>query len=375
MTRRLGFRALGLALVCGVATAACSDDRASVTEPVDRVYNSRLATAAANLPRGTVLQVRDADLADRGLLIDIRGLESLQTGTYSVWLATQATSGAELTNVVPATGELVRVTTDTTFNELGDPEPVVTTTVVGAAASSFSEAGAPRVRHELTVTSASLAAAGAAQTDPNAYNLVFVTIEPGAPGATPTATAPTPLWARLGPVAGEEDVEEDMRFGNFAVDPADEYIFSAIGRGLIGVRGNILVVDDSALSRPPEGFYYATVLGRQVPVADSLEARFINLGPQKAPFPRRGVSLFDADIDASIDDVVLTDPPSIAAASERVRIDTVANGVLAGAESQPFRLYNNVFVTLEAKQGVAATSQSVVLAAAFPEIVSVPPEN
>ena len=369
MSRRFELRALGFAAACAIAFTACQDDRAEITDPVGRVYNARFAVAGTNLPRGNgpAEQGRAGAAAAHYIYVDLRGLESLQSGTYSVWLASQTADDAELTNVVPATGELIRFTIDTTIDAAGDPVPDTTEVDLGNA-SSFAEAGANNVFHQLLVTQASLAAAGAANTDPNAYNVLFVTIEPGTQGATPTAGAPAPLWARFGALAGATDRTAPVRFGNFEPNPDDEYEFTAAGRGLVGVWDNLLVVDDSALSLPPKGYYYATVLTRGI--EGGTEELFI--GPQRAPYPDRGVSLYDADIDPNLHRVVLESPPSIEAASERLAIDTIATGVVA---EQPFRLFQNVIVSLEPKQGVPTFSKSIILTATFPSIVAEPPQD
>jgi hypothetical protein len=373
MSRRFELRALGFAAACAITFGACQDDRAEITDPVGRVYNARFAVAGTNLPRGgsPASQVRAGLAAAHSIFVDLRGLEGLQSGTYSVWLASQTANDAELTNVVPATGELTRFQVDTTIDAAGDPVATITETDLGTA-SSFADAAAHNVYHQLRVTQATLAAAGAANTDPNAYNVLFVTIEPGAPGATPTAGAPAPLWARFGDLAGATNRTAPVRFGNFAPNPDDEYIFTPAGRGLVGVWDNLLVVDDSALSLPPEGYYYATVLTRGIDTGTEIETEEIFLGPQRAPYPDRGVSLFDADIDPDLHRVVLESPPSIEAASERVAIDTIATGVPA---EQPFRLFQNVIVSLEPKQGVPTFSKSIILTATFPDIVAEPPQD
>ena len=127
-----------------------------------------------------------------------------------------------------------------------------------------------------------------------------------------------------------------------------------------------------SLALPPEGYYYATVLTR-VTDAASTALEFIDLGPQKAPYPRRNVSLYDADINQTLDPAITLFPPSILAASERVQIDTIAGASLS--TDQPFRLYREVRVTLEAKQGIDLPSSTVIIAATFPEPSVKPPED
>ena len=359
-----------------IGVAACEDDRATITEPAGRVYNTRFAGVGSNLPRGVVNQEAGGTATQNSIYVEIQGLEALDAGEYKVWLGIQPSTNEAPTVVVPATGSLDVMTVDTSFTPEGDPIPD-TSFVNRVDVASFTEGG-PRVTIQLTVDSGSLARAGAANTDPGAYTLVFVTIEPTAGATAPTAAAPHPLWARLFDMADEDSRVADFRFGNFDPDVNEEYVFQPSGRGLAGIWENILVVDDSALSLPPEGYYYATVLTRLVPrpgVADSFDLMSIQLGPQKAPYPRRDVSLEDADINPDIDPVVTLFPPSILAASDRVRIDTVPNAVLAGAEDQPFRRYQAVLVTLETKQGVDTPSATVILAAGFPAPASIPPED
>ena len=372
---RLSPRLLALAAACAlVATAACKDDRADITDPVGRVYNSHFSKVGSNLPRGTATQVVRGTSPTDSIRVTLQGMETLKTGEYKIWLGNQATAAADPTDVIPATGLLRIVTTDTTFTPQGDPIPVVHTDTLRDA-SAFTAGGA-RVTVRLTVDSASLQRAGAANRDPAHYNLVFVTIEPTTGATAPTATAPHPLWARLFGLTGTTRTAT-VNFGNFDPDPAKQYIFQASGRGLIGIWDKILTVDDSALALPPKGYYYATVLTRGVPRAgapDSTDIVSIQLGPQKAPYPRRTVSLFDADVQ-DVDPVVSHFPPSILAAGDRVSIDTMPSAILTGAESQPYRGYRLVNVTLETKQGADTPSQSVILTAAFPEPSSKPPSQ
>ena len=60
-----------------------------------------------------------------------------------------------------------------------------------------------------------------------------------------------------------------FHFGNYDPSPLKEYNYVQTGRGRAITRGNILVVDDSALSRPPVGYYYATYLVKR---DDSIDA-------------------------------------------------------------------------------------------------------
>jgi hypothetical protein len=55
-----------------------------------------------------------------------------------------------------------------------------------------------------------------------------------------------------------------------------------------------------------------------------------------------------------------------------VAIDTIATGVPA---EQPFRLFQNIIVSLEPKQGEPSFSKSIILTATFPSVVAEPPQD
>lgn len=349
-------RPLALVLT-GITAVACDSDRAIVTEPLAAAYNFRFATVGSNIPRGSVTHRNATTATNDSILIRLAGLEQLSGGVYQVFLGTQATATAEPTNWTPATGRLRIIETDTTIvNDDPVPDPDTTTRL---AVSSFPEGG-PRTRFELDVD---------VGTNPNGFNIVLVTIEPAA-ATSPGADSPRPLWGRLFGATGNVR-SATLAFGNYNADPAAEYRYGIGGRGTLSAWNNILIVDDSALALPPKGYYYATVVTRDIPAAGNTFTRdTIDLGPQKAPYPRRNVSLRDADINPNLDPVVLEFPPSILAASERVRVDTI--GAVADP-SQPFRYYQNVWVTLETKAGIADASPSVILTSTFPENVARPP--
>lgn len=363
---RVSVRSLALIAAGALLSAGCKDTRATLTNPVGTVYNATFAKVGV-LPRGTATRFAEGAPSANEFSVTLAGLEELGSGTYHVWLATQATATAAPADVVPATGTLLIIRTDTIIDTAGDPVPVPDTIVVNAT-STFTSGG-PATRMELTVTEATLTAAGAAITDPGAYNLVFVTIEPSVV-TSPSAGAPTPLWARFFD-QGTLDGQAAFKFGNFAPDPASEYVFQATGKGSVGVFEKLLVVDDSSLALPPKGYYYATVLTRKD--ANNVFLAPIVLGPQKAPYPRRSVSLMDADVNPNLDPVVAEFPPSILAASERVKIDTISGAAIV--PEQPFRFYQEIHVTLEAKAGIAAPSPDVILAATFPARAAKPPTS
>ena len=349
--RIAGFAAAGLVLVL----AACDFDRSTVLSPLgDPSYDFPLVGDGRGLPRGTVtigfdtLFEPDSDLVTR---IRLQGLETLASGVYQVWLAN--VSGGALTDVTPAVGTRIVVRTDTTFTPEGDPlpEPV---TVDSTSGTSTLTIGGTAIATTLVVSEASLGL------DPQSFDIMLVSLEPAAGAAAPTTT---PLWARG--VVGPGDPAElpatlTVRFGNFAPDPADEYLFVATGRGTGGIRGNIMIVDDSALARPPVGYYYAAWMVRRDDTGAPIDT--VALGEQTAPFPDRDVSLRNADTD-DVHPVVLDFPMEILAASSRIEL----------SGPNPFIGFEDVWVTLENKLGdESASAPSIVLSGLVPTIVSEP---
>ena len=357
MSRRL-LRAGALAGLAAATlfVAACDDAHTDVAAPDGGVaYGFQLAGDGRNVPSIRLNYRRPAGTpqtppVDTSITIVLRGLDSLDTRVYQVWLADLNTDSTGFTNVVKATGQLRWVRTDSTLNAQGD---IVTTEVSGeisAAGSSFKNGG-PATRVELRVTRAS--------TGTNVFvrELVLVTIEADANATEPGPIRP--LWARRsdrgaeaaevipGPVTIAAVSTAVGRFGNFAFKPANEYRFVAVGRGRGDVLGRVLTLDDSSLARPPVGYFYAASLIQRDSTTNA-PTDTLYLGPQTAPYPRRGVSLLDADI-ARPDPVVQDVPPSILAAASRVVADTVAG--LSG--DRPYKGFAEVRITLESKYGIA----------------------
>ena len=346
--------AAALALLAG----ACDDARTDVSAPDGgTAYGFQLAGDGRNLPSIQLTYRRPAGTAqtppvDSSLTITLRGLDSLTTRVYQVWLADLNADSSALVNVVKATGQLRWVRTDSAVNAQGD---IVTTEVPGtisSAGSSFTNGG-PATRVELRVTRASTG------TGAFTRQLVLVTIEQDA-----NATAPgdvRPLWARKSNTGTEvaEVIASPTgavtiaaigtatgRFGNFAPKPANEYRFVPVGRGRGDILGRVLTLDDSALARPPVGYYDSAALVRRDSTTNAATDT-LDLGAQTAPWPRRAVSLFDADV-GTPDPVVQLVPPSIAAAASRLVADTVPALVL---ESHPYKGYAEARITLESKYG------------------------
>lgn len=337
---------VGIPVLAAVALlTACDFERASVTSPVgEPSYDFRLTVDGRGVPRGTAVVSSGGD----SIQVTLRGLEALSSGVYQVWLGNVDDTASPDTTIgfVPAAGVRVVVRTDTTFTPEGDPVPSPVTIDSTAGVSSFT-AGGPNVTITLTIDSASLGVL------PTTYDVLLVSIESATGAASPSSTQP--LWARSTGTSGTKT----LRFGNFHPDPALQYTFTATGRGTAGIRGNVLIVDDSALARPPEGYYYATWVVQRNEDGDPVDT--LQLGPQTAPFPDRSVSLREADVTV-VHPVVLESPPSILAAANRLQ---------HGSGSDPFLGFEDLWVTLENKVGVEeAAAPTIVLSGTVPTIVS-----
>lgn len=316
---------LAAAASLAALVAACDDGSAVTTSPVgERAFGFSLTRIndTAYMPGGAARFVIGAG---DSVVLTLRGLDTLETGYYTVWFGD--TAGA---NFKRATASQIRVTvTDTTTNAQGDPVPVVTTfSSVNVAA--FQNGG---YNKRITWTS-TRAAAGLTATD--SMSMVLVTIEPTADAATPGAHRP--LWA-FRDSAGVTGTNRTRRlqFGTYDPDPAQRYIFplaglpAGTGRGYAAIRGNELVAYDSALALPPRGYTYTSYLVRADSVSPTLrDTAFLNLGPLTAPPPRRNVSLLHADsLKAALDPTIQALPPAILAGALRFDADTAQSGPFA----------------------------------------------
>ena len=346
------------AVVIGTITAACSSERATVFEPVGGAsYNARFVPVGTNVPRGTVRIRKGSAPANDTVSVSLQGLEPLETGVYQVWLGDN--TGTTPGNFIKATGNLLIIRTDTAIVN-GDPVGFPDTTVVPNV-SSFANGG-PATRLLLHVTPATLGS------QPSAKSLVLVTIENDANATAPSAEF-RPLWVRYEAPTAAGVVTYTLNFGNFADDPANDYVFASAGRGTIGFRKNVLIVDDSALSKPPKGYYYAMSFLKTDSTTGAVgTGDTVMLGAQTAPYPRRNVSLRDADVNPDLDPVVIETPPAILAAASRFT---------APVSAQPFKNYTRGVLTLENKKGFEnVISPAIILAVTVPEIVklgAVPP--
>lgn len=382
MTRTTHKRVFTLGVVAAIAlAAACTDSRSTVLEPQAVQYGLALAPDGRNVPGGTVSYIRPdtgavaaANAQDTAVVIRLKGLDSLTTKVYQVWLVDTTADGSALANITKATGNLRIVRTDSSLNSVGD---VVTDSVVRTVSgvSSFRNGG-PATQVELTVTRTTLGI-GAAGTTPLTRAIVLITLEDNASATTPGPIRP--LWARRAERSAEvvtnkpgtippapifRTATSPIRFGNFGLRTSQEYRFIATGRGRAVFGDRFVVFDDSSLMRPPVGYYYAGVIIKQDAANKPVDS--LDLGPQTAPLPRRNVSLIDADVSIP-DAVVQTVPPSIVAAANRVSVDTIPG---FEGNATPFRGFAVAYVTLESKYGVPnSAAPTIVLSGTVPTIV------
>jgi hypothetical protein len=338
-----------------VATAAivvaCEDERPTLSDPItDPVYGFNLVPNATNLPNAGNARFqykRDAtESTTDSITITMRGLDSLSSGFYTVWV------GDSLgTSFKRAAGHLTVVRTDTAFNEDGGVIATPTTIDLGTV-SSFKN-GSPREAFTMAIsrTTAGLAPSDSMQT-------VLITIEDNDAATTPNETF-RPFYARRGdggsvPATGPAIRNSAIRFGNYAPLALDQYVFVPAIRGRGGFQGPLIIVNDSSLSRPPKGYFYAFWAIK--PAAGAEPADTIFLGEQRSPFPRREISHRDADVSIPDPLVVLTNPPEILAGSVRASIDTLGvTGTTCadGSPGCPFKGFTEIWLTLEPKAGFA----------------------
>ena len=350
MSERVLYRAavVGALAAAALAGGACTDRRASVLEPlVPNSYDFALSRDPRNVPSGS-LTVKMAAGGTDSLILTVRSLEPLTTGVYQLWLGT--TDNATASGFVKATGTITVIRTDTSLTPEGDIVTQDVTVSTTSGASSFTDGG-PSTRIVLRASTASIGSS------PLAHNLLLVSVEADANATEPSAVRP--LWTTYSQTATST---RSLKFGTFDPRPDSAYVFVPAGRGLASVLGNVLMITDSSLARPPRGYYYAA----WAILRDTANAitDTVFLGELTAPPPRRNVSLRNAD-ESIVDPVVVAQPPLILAAANRVRADTLGLGA-----AQPFKNFANVYVTLENKRGNEATaSPTIILSGEVPGIV------
>lgn len=340
--------AAGLSLA--VLAAACRSDRASILEPFgEPSFDFPITQQAAGLPGGSVVAARPTS-GTGTVTVTLANLEALTKGVYKVWIGEENATDTSIANVVAATGSITITTTDTA------PGGAITTSQSVASGSAFS-AGGRNVSVSLVVDATTLGS------DPTtaARNVVFVSLETSDAASVPADAKP--LFARYTQPAAAGSRNTALTFGNYSSVPSQRYTYVARGRGRGGVRGTVVVADDSSLTRPPKGYYYAGFLIARDSVGVPIDT--IYLGELTAPAPRRSISLRDADI-AFPDVVVVNRPPSITAGA--LRFDAGRS-----ASKNPFTGFTELVITLQNKfgaEGVKAPNQ--VLKGTLPSIVTKP---
>jgi hypothetical protein len=215
------------------------------------------------------------------------------------------------------------------------------------------------------VFNTSRASSGLAAAD--SLGVVVVSIETGAPGATPSENRV--LWGRRSERLGTGD-STPIRFGTFKPRQAEQLLYtqnSAMAitpRGRIEVRGTVLVMNDSNYWRPPVGYYYAAYgikLDSLNKVTDTLY-----LGRRTTPYPGY-VSLYGVDKTNPDPNNVFDVPPVIYAMGTRAVADTIAKAKTGAAPWQDFAL---VYVTLESRFAQEGRmGPAIVMAATLPASV------
>ena len=314
-----------------VASAACEDNRSTTLEPVGNLgFGTNFAKTSSNLPRGTVTfpaaVVASATPNRDSVIVTLAGLDSLTTGTYTLWLAND--SATKFVRVSTMNLTITRV--DSTLNAAGDP--VFTSTVTPRLGVSGFKTGGSNLTFR--VATARDAATDMAATD--SMTIALLSVETAAtPGTSPGEVRP--LWARRSQATSNV---AGLRFGAFARGiPAaagtplanQEYVVASSStagvatmtitpRGRVEVRGKIMIANDSNYFRPPVGYYYNAYA-----VKLDTTGRFndtLYIGRRTSPYPSR-ISLFDADKTNPAPDVVFDTPRVIFAMATRVSTDTL----------------------------------------------------
>ncbi len=368
--------AVGVSVAAASLLGACSDDTATVLDPLpNRAFNFVLTREGTNIPRGSVVTTR-VNNSITSIVVQFQGLEILRDPYYyQAWMATHYTDGDSVTDYQPLpVARLITTQVDTTISLEGDFEPHIVVDTLLDQPGRFNRGGpGTLVRFELA-SAAITYFYGARPAGTTRILLVAIDSNPAAPTPPDQFGTQAKLWVRsmnTAPAAPAAPATTTTRtvavsFGNFHGDPDLQYVFVPAGRGRGAVleNENILVVNDSSLSRPPVGYYYATALVTREDGDNFNNVDTIPLGPQTAPYPRRNVSLFNADIE-KVDEVVqvVLPNPQIFAAQTRIDGDDVPGLATTG---NPFRGVALVLVTLESKFGTDAVSPATILAGAAP---------
>lgn len=322
-------------LSAGLVAAACDEKSSSLGDTIrPNAYGFQMVGSATNLPRGTARYRLRSGTVPESIVVTIRGLDTLSSGYWTAWI------GDSLgTSFVRATGALTLVRQDTTLNLLGQVDTAVATFNFPAA-SAMSNGGANQTWSWIFTR------AGSGVVASDSMITFLISMED-----TPAATTPggrRVLWTRRWEndsvrTAGQTKAA-GLKFGNFGGTRLTEYVYSpapARGRGYF--QRQVFSVNDSTLARPPLGFYYAIYLHGAL----YLPTDTLFVGDLHSPYPRRELSLFDADSLITDPEVVLNVPPSILAGAIRISGDT-----LGMPTTFPYAGYAFVRLNLESKAGI-----------------------
>jgi hypothetical protein len=315
--------------------AACDEKTSDLSDTVrPNAYGFQMVSQATNLPRGSARFRLPSGTVPESIVVSVRGLDSLGAGFWTAWI------GDSLgTSFVRATGTLSVLRQDTTLNPLGQVDTTQTTVPIGAVSALPN--GGPNQAWTWVFTRATSGVTAA-----DSMQTFLITMEDVANATVPGTRRV--VWARrieagTGTTAGSTKTA-GLKFGNYGSTPVTEYLYSgspARGRGYF--QRQVVSVNDSTLARPPLGYYYAVwLVGPFYTTSDTLFA-----GDLRSPWPRRELSLFNADSIITDPEVVLDVPRQITAGALRISGDTI------GLPAQfPYQGYAFVRLTIEPKAGI-----------------------
>ena len=346
---------LAVAPLALAVLTACEDERAITREPVgDRAFGVRLLPSANfNFPRGSA----SISNTNGTVALQISGLDSLTNGRYVAWVG-----NADGTSFSKLTGDLARVRTDTVRNALGDDVPEQVTLPALTDIAGWQN-GNPKTAFTFTASRASSGLGAGVE-----FGQVVVTVEDSDGATTPNLDRAF-LWSR-GSGA--------LRYGNYATSADDQFVFPFVGRGGAQFRGDLVVINDSSIARPPRGYFYSAWLVRRDTLNQVID--YLDLGPMTTPFPSR-TSLKDADVSIVDPAFVYDNPYAILAGAWRFDWDNapadVRNASLGATRvkqenlSKPFAGFSELIITLEHKLGAEAIpSPHILLRASVPGVVA-----
>jgi hypothetical protein len=339
---------IAAAILSGLVLAGCGDERSITSSPAGALgFGTNFVKTSTNLPRGNVTYpvaiVASATPATDSVITVLAGLDSLSTGTYTLWFGNDsATKWVRVTNF-----NMVITRVDSSINSAGDP--VFTTTTTTRTAQDGFRAGGSNL--SFRVATARNAATGMPAAD--SLNTVLVSVETGAPGATPGEVRA--LWTRRSQANANRVAT--VRFGTFrsrlaaiagAPTASEEFVFATNGvqtivpRGRVEVRDKIMIVNDSNYLRPPVGYYY-NAYGIKLDTTGRFNDT-LYLGRRTTPYPAR-LSLFDIDKSNPDPSSVFDSPFVVFAMATRASSDTLPKA----AGSPPWRNFGFLRSNVQSK--------------------------